>query len=93
MIWDNNLPNARKFSLSAALLGVLVLSAAILAFSGTSKNMKMLVSGADAKDLGAVVDVLKANKVEFEYGASGDTILVPEDQVANLHGACDEGIA
>ena len=82
-IW-NNLPNARKFSLSAALLGVLVLSAAILSFSGTSKNMKMLVSGADAKDLGAVVDVLKANKVEFEYGASGDTILVPEDQVANL---------
>ena len=31
-----------------------------------------------------VVDVIKANKIEFEYGASGDSILVPEDQVANL---------
>ena len=68
----------------AAVLGILVLSGAILAFSGSSKSMRMLVSGADAKDLGEVVDVLKANQVEFEYGASGDSILVPEDQVANL---------
>ena len=66
------------------LLVLSLLSAAILAFSGTSQNMRMLVSGADAQDLGEVVDVLKANKVEFEYGASGDSILVPEDQVANL---------
>ena len=82
-VW-NNLPSGRKFSLGAAVIGILVLSGAILAFSGSSKSMRMLVSGADAKDLGEVVDVIKANKIEFEYGASGDSILVPEDQVANL---------
>ena len=82
-VWGN-LPTGRKISLSAAVIGIVLLSAAILAFSGTSQSMRMLVSGADAQDLGEVVDVLKANKVEFEYGASGDSILVPEDQVANL---------
>ena len=82
-VW-NNLPSGRKFSLGAAVIGILLLSGAILAFSGSSKSMRMLVSGADAKDLGEVVDVIKANKIEFEYGASGDSILVPEDQVANL---------
>jgi len=82
-VW-NNLPSGRKFSLGAAVIGILLLSGAILAFSGSSKSMRMLVSGADAKDLGEVLDVIKANKIEFEYGASGDSILVPEDQVANL---------
>ena len=82
-VW-NNLPSGRKFSIGVAGIGILLLSGAILAFSGASKSMRMLVSGADAKDLGEVVDVIKANKIEFEYGASGDSILVPEDQVANL---------
>ena len=60
-----------SFPSGAAIIGILVLSGAILAFSGSSKSMRMLVSGADAKDLGEVVDVIKANKIEFEYGASG----------------------
>ena len=55
-VW-NNLPSGRKFSLGAAVIGILVLSGAILAFSGSSKSMRVLVSGADAKDLGEVVDV------------------------------------
>ena len=36
--------------------------------------MRVLVSGAEAKDLSEVVDVLKANQIEFEYSESGDTI-------------------
>ena len=51
----------------------------------------MLVSGADAQDLGEVDGM--ADQVEFEYGASGDSILVPEDQVAITNGACDERTA
>jgi flagellar biosynthesis/type III secretory pathway M-ring protein FliF/YscJ len=78
-IW-NNLPAGRKFSLVGASLGIIALSVAILAFSGGNTNMRLLVSGADAQDLGEVVDVLKSNNVEFEYGASGDSILVPENQ-------------
>ena len=31
-----------------------------------------------------VVDVLRANQVEFEYSESGDTILVPEDKRAAM---------
>jgi len=82
-IWAN-LPVGRKFSLVGATLGIIALSAAILAFSGGGKSMRVLVSGTDSQDLGEVVDVLQSNKVEFEYGASGDSILVPEDQLPNL---------
>ena len=46
--------------------------------------MRVLVSGSDAKDLSEVVDVLKANQVEFEYNESGDSILVPEDKRAAM---------
>ena len=46
--------------------------------------MRVLVSGAEAKDLSDVVDVLKANQVEFEYSENGDTILVPEDKRAAM---------
>jgi flagellar M-ring protein FliF len=82
-IW-NGLPAVRKMTLVGAFLGVVALSAGILTFSGGSKGMRLLVSGADAKDLGQVVDVLNAKNVEFEYGSSGDSIMVPEDQLANL---------
>ena len=46
--------------------------------------MRPLVSGSDAEDLSEVVDVLRANQVEFEYSESGDTILVPEDKRAAM---------
>ena len=41
--------------------------------------MRILVSGADAKDLGEVVDIFKTNQVPFEYNEAGDSILVPEE--------------
>ena len=46
--------------------------------------MRVLVSGADSKDLAEVVDILKSNQVPFEYSESGDTILVPEDKRASM---------
>ena len=46
--------------------------------------MRVLVSGAEAKDLAEVVDVLSSNQVEFEYSESGDSILVPEDRRAAM---------
>ena len=78
-LWSSLSPS-RKFTLVGAVVGILALSAGILVFSGGSTQMRVLVSGAEAKDLTEVVDVLKVNQVEFEYSESGDTILVPEDK-------------
>ncbi|MDG1138897.1 MAG: flagellar basal-body MS-ring/collar protein FliF [Opitutales bacterium] len=82
-LWGQ-LPASRKLGLSAAILGVIGLSIGILSWSGGNSDMRVLVSGADAKDLGEVVDVLKSNQVPFEYSESGDTILVPEDKRAAM---------
>ena len=71
---------ARRLSVSIAFFGVIAISAGILIWSGRPSEMRVLVSGADASDLGEVVDVLKSNQVPFEYSESGDTILVPEDK-------------
>ena len=78
------LNSSRKISLVVALLGILTLSILILSWSGGSTSMRPLVSGSDAEDLSEVVDVLRANQVEFEYSESGDTILVPEDKRAAM---------
>jgi len=75
---------SRKLSLVVAIVGILALSIGILAWSGGSTQMRVLVSGAEAKDLTEVVDVLKSNQVEFEYSESGDTILVPADKRAAM---------
>ena len=80
-VW-NALNTSQKFSLVGALVGILLVSAAILSFSGGSKDLRPLVSGADAADLGEVTEVLKANQIEFEYSQGGDSILVSADQVA-----------
>ena len=80
-VW-NALNTSQKFSLVGALVGILLVSAAILSFSGGSKDLRPLVSGADAADLGEVTEVLKANQIEFEYSQGGDSILVPADKVA-----------
>jgi len=82
-LWGQ-LPASRKLGLSAALIGIIGLSIGILSWSGGSSDMRVLVSGADAKDLGEVVDVLKSNQVPFEYSESGDTILVPEEKRAAM---------
>ena len=82
-VW-NALNTSQKFSLAGALVGIFFLvSAAILSFSGGSKDLRPLVSGADAADLGEVTEVLKANQIEFEYSQGGDSILVPADKVAS----------
>ena len=52
--------------------------------------MRVLVSGADAKDLGEVVDVLKSNQVPFEYSESGDTILYPKKESCHEDGTRNE---
>ncbi len=82
-LW-NSLSSGRKLSLLVAVFGILAISVGILTWSGGSTNMRVLVSGAEAKDLTEVVDVLKANQVEFEYSEAGDTILVPEDKRAAM---------
>ena len=66
------LSSSRKIGLTVALLGIVGLSVGILSWSGGSDEMRALVSGAEAKDLSEVVDVLKSNQVEFEYSESGD---------------------
>ncbi|MAE54323.1 MAG: flagellar M-ring protein FliF, partial [Opitutae bacterium] len=81
-VW-NALNTSQKFSLVGALVGVLLVSAAILSFSGGSKDLRPLVSGADAADLGEVTEVLKSNQIEFEYSQGGDSILVPADKLAS----------
>ena len=65
-VW-NALNTSQKFSLVGALVGILLVSAAILSFSGGSKDLRPLVSGADEADLGEVTEVLIANQIEFEY--------------------------
>jgi flagellar M-ring protein FliF len=76
-LWGG-LSSSRKIGLVVAVLGIVGLSVGILSWSGGSGEMRSLVSGAEAKDLSEVVDVLKSNQVEFEYSESGDTILVSE---------------
>jgi flagellar M-ring protein FliF len=78
-LWTG-LNSSRKLTLVVAIGGILLLSVGILTWSGGSTTMRVLVSGAEAKDLSDVVDVLRANQVEFEYSESGDSILVPEDK-------------
>ena len=82
-LWEKLSPS-RKLGLGVAVLGIIGLSIGILSWSGGSSDMRVLVSGADAKDLGEVVDVLKSNQVPFEYSESGDTILVPEEKRAAM---------
>ena len=82
-LWSN-LPSSKKITLIVATIGIVGLSAAILAWSGGSTQMRVLVSGADAKDLGEVVDILKSNQIPYEYNEAGDSILVPEDKRAAM---------
>lgn len=81
-VW-NALNTSQKFSLVGAFVGLLLVSAVILSFSGSSKDLRPLVSGADASELGEVTEVLKANQIEFEYGQGGDSILVSADKIAS----------
>ena len=82
-LWSS-LSSGRKTSLLVAVLGILAISVGILSWSGGGTAMRPLVSGSDAEDLNEVVEVLRANQVEFEYSESGDTILVPEDKRAAM---------
>ena len=82
-LWSN-LPSSKKITLIVATIGIVGLSAAILAWSGGSTQMRVLVSGADATDLGEVVDILKSNQIPYEYNEAGDSILVPEDKRAAM---------
>jgi len=81
-IW-HSLTFGKKFTLVSSVLGLVLVSSAIIAFSGGSKQMRSIVSGTDSKDLGEVVEVLKSNQIPFEYGNDGQSILVPSDQLAN----------
>ena len=82
-LWSN-LPSSKKITLIVATIGIVGLSAAILAWSGGSAQMRVLVSGADATDLGEVVEILKSNQIPYEYNEAGDSILVPEDKRAAM---------
>ena len=65
-LWGN-LAASKKLTLVIALVGIIGLSIGILSWSGESSSMRVLVSGADSKDLAEVVEILKANQVPFEY--------------------------
>ena len=83
-IWSK-LPNSKKATVAIAVIGVLAMSALILNWNGgSSSKMRILVSGADAADLGEVVEILEANQVPFEYNESGDSILVPDEHRAAM---------
>ena len=82
-LWSN-LPSSKKITLVVAAFGIVGLSAAILSWSGGSTQMRVLVSGADSKDLGEVVEILKSNQIPYEYNEAGDSILVPEDKRASM---------
>ena len=83
-LWSRVTPTQR-ISLVVAVLGILALSIGIMNWtSGGSGDMRVLVSGADSKDLGEVVEVLKNNQVEYELNEAGDAILVPEDKRAQM---------
>ncbi|HBJ60155.1 MAG TPA: flagellar M-ring protein FliF, partial [Opitutae bacterium] len=56
-LWQN-LPSSKKLTLGVALVGIIGLSIGILSWSGESTQMRVLVSGADSKDLAEVVDIL-----------------------------------
>lgn len=78
------MPSDKKVYLVIAVIGIIAVSAGILSWSGGGGSMRVLVSNADSKDLGEVVDIVKASQVDFEYSESGDSILVPEDKVREL---------
>jgi flagellar M-ring protein FliF len=80
-LWGG-LSSSSKVGLVGAVLGIIVLSVGILSWSGGSGDMRVLVSGAEAKDLSEVVEVLNAKQIEFEYSEAGDAILVPEESLA-----------
>jgi flagellar M-ring protein FliF len=82
-LWKG-LPSGKKLTFGLALLGVIGMSAAIISFTGGSDQMRVLVSGADSKDLAEVVEILNSKQISFEYSESGDSILVPEDKRAEM---------
>lgn len=82
-LWKG-LPSGKKLTFGLALLGVIGMSAAIISFTGGSDKMRVLVSGADSKDLAEVVEILNSKQISFEYSESGDSILVPEDKRAEM---------
>jgi flagellar M-ring protein FliF len=57
---------------------------AIISFTGGSDQMRVLVSGADSKDLAEVVEILNSKQIPFEYSETGDSILVPDDKRAEM---------
>ena len=82
-IWSQ-VSMGQKISLVVAVLGIIGLSVGIMNWTAGGTSMRPLVSGADAKDLGEVVELLKNNQIEYEISESGDSILVPEDKRAQM---------
>ena len=78
------LPSGKKVTFAVALIGVLAMSAFFISYTGGSEKMRVLVSGADPKDLSEVVEALNAKQIPFEYNEAGDSILVPEDKRAEM---------
>jgi len=72
----------QKISLVVAVLGIIGLSVGIMNWTAGGTSMRPLASGADSKDLGEIVELLKNNQIEYEISESGDSILVPEDKLA-----------
>ena len=75
-----------------AVVGIVAVSVGIRSLVSGSGEMKRLVSGGDAQDMGEVVDYLKANQIEFEFSESA-TILVPADKHASVKMEMAEGFA
>ncbi|MBT4386498.1 MAG: flagellar M-ring protein FliF, partial [Betaproteobacteria bacterium] len=82
-IWAR-VSTGQKISLVVAVLGIIGLSVGIMNWTAGGTSMRPLVNGADSKDLGEVVELLKNNQVEYEISEAGDSILVPEDKRAQM---------
>ena len=82
-IWSR-VSMGQKISLVVAVLGIIGLSVGIMNWTSGGTSMRPLVSGADSKDLSEVVELLNNNQIEYEISESGDSILVPEDKLAQM---------
>ncbi|MDT8265391.1 flagellar M-ring protein FliF, partial [Roseomonas sp. DSM 102946] len=71
----------------AALAGVALLllgSIAFLALRAGSPPMALLYADLDPRDAGAVVQSLDKQRIPYQLGAGGSTVMVPEEMVPKL---------
>lgn len=74
----------QKATLGVATLGVLIAAIAFLAYSSGGSDMVTLVRDVEPDEMPKVVEVVEANKVEYELGPSGTSLSVPHEEASKL---------